>query len=176
MRQYRDELNHRLLKNGHDVNVRFPDGYQEAPLAYDAVWAVALGRVLKLFNSKYVYLCRHENFMFHFTFFSLFPLFVCTAGTQLTCMIVKQVLISFNVYLKRFEGNADFSVYLALNRTMNRLAEQGRSLEEFTYSDAMIAGEIYSAMNATQFLGVSVSLLKYNVCHNLIDEIWCREQ
>lgn len=43
VKQYRDELNNRLLRNGHDVNVRFPDGYQEAPLAYDAVWAVALG-------------------------------------------------------------------------------------------------------------------------------------
>lgn len=40
---YRTRLNNELLKNGHDVNVRFPDGYQEAPLAYDAVWAVALG-------------------------------------------------------------------------------------------------------------------------------------
>ena len=40
---YRKRLNGELLKNGHDVNVRFPDGYQEAPLAYDAIWAVALG-------------------------------------------------------------------------------------------------------------------------------------
>ncbi|XP_046442537.1 gamma-aminobutyric acid type B receptor subunit 1-like [Daphnia pulex] len=82
---YRKRLNNELLKNGHDVNIRFPDGYQEAPLAYDAVWAVAL----------------------------------------------------------------------ALNRTMHRLAERGRSLDDFTYNDAISAGEIYSAMNATQFLGVS---------------------
>lgn len=40
---YRKRLNAELLKNSHDVTVRFPDGYQEAPLAYDAVWAVALG-------------------------------------------------------------------------------------------------------------------------------------
>ena len=45
---------------------------------------------------------------------------------------------------------------LALNRTMHRLAERGRSLDDFTYNDAVSAGEIYSAMNATQFLGVSV--------------------
>lgn len=82
---YRKRLNAELLKNSHDVTVRFPDGYQEAPLAYDAVWAVAL----------------------------------------------------------------------ALNRTMHRLAERGRSLDDFTYNDAVSAGEIYSAMNATQFLGVS---------------------
>lgn len=44
MEDYRKRLNKELLKNGHDVAVRFPDGYQEAPLAYDAVWAVALGR------------------------------------------------------------------------------------------------------------------------------------
>lgn len=47
---------------------------------------------------------------------------------------------------------------LALNRTMHRLAERGRSLDDFTYNDAVSAGEIYSAMNATQFLGVSVLL------------------
>lgn len=40
---------------------------------------------------------------------------------------------------------------------MYRLAERGRSLDDFTYNDADVsAGEIYSAMNATQFLGVSV--------------------
>lgn len=39
---------------------------------------------------------------------------------------------------------------------MHRLAERGRSLDDFTYNDAVSAGEIYSAMNATQFLGVSV--------------------
>jgi gamma-aminobutyric acid type B receptor len=47
---YRKRLNAELLKNGHDVNVRFPDGYQEAPLAYDAVWAVALGKNESLIN------------------------------------------------------------------------------------------------------------------------------
>ncbi len=44
MEDYRKRLNGELLKNGHDVNVRTPDGYQEAPLAYDAIWAVALGK------------------------------------------------------------------------------------------------------------------------------------
>ena len=44
MEDYRKRLNSELLKNGHDVAIRFPDGYQEAPLAYDAVWAVALGK------------------------------------------------------------------------------------------------------------------------------------
>ncbi len=39
---------------------------------------------------------------------------------------------------------------------MRRLAENNRSLDDFTYNDNIIAGEIYSAMNATQFLGVSV--------------------
>ena len=45
MEDYRNRLNKDLLDNGYDVSVRFPDGYQEAPLAYDAVWAVALGNV-----------------------------------------------------------------------------------------------------------------------------------
>lgn len=43
MEDYRNRLNKELLNIGYDVSVRFPDGYQEAPLAYDAVWAVALG-------------------------------------------------------------------------------------------------------------------------------------
>ncbi len=49
-----------------------------------------------------------------------------------------------------FIGNA------ALNRTMQSLSTTGRSLDDFTYNNNLIAKEIYSAMNATQFLGVSV--------------------
>ncbi|XP_022239311.1 gamma-aminobutyric acid type B receptor subunit 1-like isoform X2 [Limulus polyphemus] len=67
---------------------RLPEGHQEAPLAYDAVWAVAL----------------------------------------------------------------------ALNKTIKRLSEMGMSLDDFTYENSKIAQEIYSAMNSTQFLGVSGSV------------------
>jgi hypothetical protein len=63
---YRKRLNADLLKNGHDVNVRFPDGYQEAPLAYDAVWAVALGKNLSAsfpFISMLFFLCMSIQFL-----------------------------------------------------------------------------------------------------------------
>lgn len=85
-------LNDALENEGYDINNnRYPEGYQEAPLAYDAVWSVAL----------------------------------------------------------------------AFNKTMERLKVKGkgRSLKDFTYTDRDIADEIYSAMNSTQFLGVSVSVL-----------------
>ena len=40
---YRQRLNTDLIKNGYDIgHNRYPEGYQEAPLAYDAVWSVAL--------------------------------------------------------------------------------------------------------------------------------------
>ncbi|XP_063590755.1 gamma-aminobutyric acid type B receptor subunit 1-like [Penaeus indicus] len=51
--------------------------------------------------------------------------------------------------------DAVWSVALALNRTMERLAARNTSIEEFTYTNKEIADELYSAMNATQFLGVS---------------------
>lgn len=39
----RQRLNNALIKNYPEiVHNRFPEGYQEAPLAYDAVWSVAL--------------------------------------------------------------------------------------------------------------------------------------
>jgi hypothetical protein len=42
--QFRERLNGVLREAGYDIdNQRYPEGYQEAPLAYDAVWAVALG-------------------------------------------------------------------------------------------------------------------------------------
>jgi len=44
---------------------------------------------------------------------------------------------------------------------MPNLAKNNQSLENFTYNDNLIAGEIYSAMNATQFLGVSVTINLY---------------
>ncbi|XP_053601237.1 gamma-aminobutyric acid type B receptor subunit 1 isoform X2 [Plodia interpunctella] len=40
---FRSRLNGVLREAGYDIDgERFPEGYQEAPLAYDAVWAVAL--------------------------------------------------------------------------------------------------------------------------------------
>ncbi|XP_063700484.1 gamma-aminobutyric acid type B receptor subunit 1 [Culicoides brevitarsis] len=60
---FRLRLNKELIKNGYDISHnRYPEGYQEAPLAYDAVWSVALafnktiekmqdkGKGLKSFN------------------------------------------------------------------------------------------------------------------------------
>jgi gamma-aminobutyric acid type B receptor len=39
----RKRLNEVLKGKGFDIdNQRYPEGYQEAPLAYDAVWSVAL--------------------------------------------------------------------------------------------------------------------------------------
>lgn len=41
---FRRRLHEHLKKRGFDIdNGRYPEGYQEAPLAYDAVWAIALG-------------------------------------------------------------------------------------------------------------------------------------
>ncbi|XP_074106858.1 gamma-aminobutyric acid type B receptor subunit 1 isoform X1 [Cotesia typhae] len=83
---FRQRLNKQLKEDGYDVdNNRYPEGYQEAPLAYDAVWSVAL----------------------------------------------------------------------AFNKTMDKLSKSGKSLKNFTYTDKEIADEIYSAINSTQFLGVS---------------------
>ncbi|PBC30592.1 gamma-aminobutyric acid type B receptor subunit 1 isoform X1 [Apis cerana] len=83
---FRQRLNKMLKEDGFDIdNNRYPEGYQEAPLAYDAVWSVAL----------------------------------------------------------------------AFNKTMEKLSKQGKSLKNFSYTDKEIANEIYSAINSTQFLGVS---------------------
>lgn len=40
---------------------------------------------------------------------------------------------------------------------MERLQKYGKSLKDFTYTNKEIADDIYSAINSTQFLGVSVS-------------------
>lgn len=40
---HRKRLDAELIRRGHDIgHKRYPIGYQEAPLAYDAVWSVAL--------------------------------------------------------------------------------------------------------------------------------------
>jgi gamma-aminobutyric acid type B receptor len=47
---FRLRLNQVLRREGYKIdNQRYPEGYQEAPLAYDAVWSVALGNT---FSSK----------------------------------------------------------------------------------------------------------------------------
>ena len=51
-----------------------------------------------------------------------------------------------------------FSFLPAFNKTMERLHKRGKSLKNFTYTDKETADDIYSAINSTQFLGVSVSV------------------
>lgn len=41
---------------------------------------------------------------------------------------------------------------------MERLHRRGKSLKSFTYTDKETADDIYSAINSTQFLGISVSV------------------
>jgi hypothetical protein len=45
---------------------------------------------------------------------------------------------------------------------MERLLRHGKTLKNFTYTNKEIADGIYSAMNSTQFLGVSVSNVNFN--------------
>lgn len=86
---FRKRLDAKLIEEGYDImNQRYPEGYQEAPLAYDAVWSVAL----------------------------------------------------------------------AFNKTMDRLHKFGKRLEDFNYNNKEIADDIYSAINSTQFLGISVRI------------------
>ena len=86
--EFRQRLNNVLKQIGYDIdNMKYPEGYQEAPLAYDAIWAVAL----------------------------------------------------------------------ALNKTIGSLKSKKKSLLNFTYEDKEMTDEIYSAINSTKFLGVSVS-------------------
>jgi hypothetical protein len=42
---------------------------------------------------------------------------------------------------------------------MERLRKRGKSLKNFTYTDKETADDIYSAINSTQFLGISVSVM-----------------
>ncbi|GJQ69433.1 GABA-B-R1 [Trypoxylus dichotomus] len=83
--EFKNRLDRKLEDNYDIKNKRYPEGYQEAPLAYDAVWSVAL----------------------------------------------------------------------AFNKTMDRLHKYGKRLTEFNYNNKEIADEIYSAINSTQFLGIS---------------------
>jgi gamma-aminobutyric acid type B receptor len=46
----------------------------------------------------------------------------------------------------------------AFNKTMDKLKYSRKSLKNFTYTDKETADDIYSSINSTQFLGVSVIL------------------
>lgn len=47
---------------------------------------------------------------------------------------------------------------------MDRLHKYGKSLKDFNYNNKEIADDIYSAINSTQFLGVSVSVTIQKLC------------
>lgn len=48
---------------------------------------------------------------------------------------------------------------LAINNTIQPLKDKNLTLEAFTYTNKGVADELYKAMNATEFLGISVSLI-----------------
>ncbi|XP_035709332.1 gamma-aminobutyric acid type B receptor subunit 1 [Folsomia candida] len=61
---FRNRLHAELKKKGFDIdNGRYPEGYQEAPLAYDAVWAVALA-----FNRTITQLAKKGKRLEDFTY------------------------------------------------------------------------------------------------------------
>ena len=53
--------------------------------------------------------------------------------------------------------DAIWALSFALDRTISDLARNGRSLEEFTYTDTEIKDAIFSGLNRTDFNGVSVT-------------------
>ncbi|XP_053958824.1 gamma-aminobutyric acid type B receptor subunit 1 [Anastrepha ludens] len=62
--EFRQRLNHALTEEGYDINHdRYPEGYQEAPLAYDAVWSVALA-----FNKTMERLKQRQKSLRDFTY------------------------------------------------------------------------------------------------------------
>ncbi|XP_055388221.1 gamma-aminobutyric acid type B receptor subunit 1 [Condylostylus longicornis] len=62
--EFRQRLNAKLQQDGYDISHnRYPEGYQEAPLAYDAVWSVALA-----FNKTMERLSARKRFLKDFTY------------------------------------------------------------------------------------------------------------
>ncbi|XP_071947988.1 gamma-aminobutyric acid type B receptor subunit 1-like [Antedon mediterranea] len=51
--------------------------------------------------------------------------------------------------------DAVWSIAMALNKTSNKLAERGLSLESYTYGNKDVADEIYTALNSSRFKGLS---------------------
>lgn len=51
---------------------------------------------------------------------------------------------------------------------MDRLHKYGKRLTQFNYNNKEIADEIYSAINSTQFLGISVRFDRYCLGNNII--------
>lgn len=61
---YRERLHEALKLGKFDIeNGRYPEGYQEAPLAYDAVWSVALA-----FNKTMERLSKRKKSLKNFTY------------------------------------------------------------------------------------------------------------
>lgn len=110
-------LNNVLIKEGYDIeHNRYPEGYQEAPLAYDAVWSVALafnktmermkGRARSLKDFTYtdkdiadeIYAAMNST---QFLGVSVsFP--ACTTATTRAMSMMKFPNINFHFHYKKF--------------------------------------------------------------------------
>lgn len=89
------------------------------------------------------------------------PSYSCEGMTNMTRYSRKPKLGLTVIFLIEQEAplayDAIWAVALALNKTIVRLKQRGEPIENFTYTNKRIMGELWKAMNATQFLGVSVS-------------------
>nr|CAD7406403.1 unnamed protein product [Timema cristinae] len=192
---FRVRLNEMLQKSGYEIDHnRFPEGYQEAPLAYDAVWAVALGKACVCVCS---YVLRRLSDTDGGARLSDTDggarlsdtdggarLSDTDGGARLSDTDGGATLSDTDggarlsdtdggarlsdtdggarlsdtdggATLSDTDGGARLSDTDAFNKTMERLHRHGKSLKNFTYTDKETADGIYSAINSTQFLGVS---------------------
>lgn len=111
-------LNNVLIKEGYDIeHNRYPEGYQEAPLAYDAVWSVALA-----FNRTMERMRGKKRSLKDFTYTDkdiADEIYAAMNSTQFL-----GVSVSFE------HRNDDISVY----KSLARLMQNGNFLEIWTES------------------------------------------
>ena len=137
---FRDRLETKLRENYSGVAQGvMPEGYLEAPLAYDAIWAVALGnqRIIVIFVRMRL---RSSYFLSFFLLctYHFFPSWLLFCYTTIT------------------------SVRTALNRTMEMLHKNGTSLEDYNYENIHIMDILRDQMADVDFMGMSVSI-KYEM-------------
>ena len=134
---FRDRLETKLRENYSGVAQGvMPEGYLEAPLAYDAIWAVALGnqRIIVIFVRMRL---RSSYFLSFFLLCSYVPFFF------LPGLLFCYTIITF--------------VRTALNRTMEMLHKNGTSLEDYNYENIHIMDILRDQMADVDFMGMSVS-------------------
>lgn len=181
MLYYRQRLNEALKNDNYDIeHNRYPEGYQEAPLAYDAVWSVALafnktmerlkdrGRSLKNFTytdkdiADEIYAAMNSTQFLGVSGVVAFS----SQGDRIALTQIEQMIDGQYVKLGYYDTQADNLSWLNMERWEGGKVPQDRTIVKRVLRTVSLPLFICMSTISSCGIVVAVALIIFNIWNN----------